>query len=121
MKYKKNKIHETEEGLVINVVNQIINMFPEFENKKDTIINKLTNVNNKEELVYSDIIFDKIILDDIIYYKDKINYLWDASAQIVGVYKDENTYYLFDEIHKLEHEINETKKYINKLEYEINK
>ena len=41
MKYKKNKIQETEEGLVINVVNQIIDMFPEFENKKDTIINKL--------------------------------------------------------------------------------
>jgi hypothetical protein len=113
MKTKKNKTIKTDDGLVINVVNQIITLFPELENKKDTIINKLTNTNNIDETQYSDIIFDKIILNDIIYYKDKTNYLWDANASIVGVYIDDNTYYLFNEINEIEKEINETMKYIN--------
>ena len=105
MKYKKMKLAESNDGLVLNVINQIIDLFPEFENKKKTIINKLTNINEIEEPTYSDIVFDKIILNDNVYYKDRTNYLWDVNASIVGIYIDETTYYLFDEINELNKEI----------------
>jgi hypothetical protein len=100
--------------IVINVINQIIELFPEFENKKKTIINKLTNMNNMTEVTYSDIIFDKIVLNDTVYYKDKMNYLWNDNAILIGVYKDELTYYLFDEMNKLNDEIKDTYKKIIK-------
>jgi hypothetical protein len=119
MKYKKTKSTESNDGLVLNVINQIIDLFPEFETKKKTIINKLTNMNNIEEPTYSDIIFDKIILNDNIYYKDRINYLWDANASIIGIYKDETTYYLFDEINKLKKDVIESFKYINDSTFEL--
>ena len=105
MKHKKMKLAELNDGLVLNVINQIIDLFPEFENKKKTIINKLTNVNELEEPTYSDIVFDKIILNDIVYYKDKTNYLWDADASVVGIYINETTSYLFDEINELNKEL----------------
>jgi hypothetical protein len=108
MKHKKTHIIESSDGLVLNVINQIIEMFPEFQNKKKTIINKLTNINNIEKPIYSEIIFDKIIINDTVYYKDKINYIWNVSAKIIGIYIDNNTYYLFDDIIKLKNEIIET-------------
>ena len=49
MKHKKVKTFEMNDEIVINVINQIIELFPEFENKKKTIINKLTNMNEIEE------------------------------------------------------------------------
>jgi hypothetical protein len=114
-----NKLTELKDGLVLNVINQIIDLFPEFENKKKTIINKLTNINNIEEPTYSDIIFDKIILNDIVYYKDRINYLWDANALIIGIYQNDTTYYLFDEINKLNKEIIDSYKNINESTNEL--
>ena len=117
MKYKKNKHINPSDGLVINVINQIITMFPEFENKKETIINKLTNNEIIEEINHSELIFDKIILDNIVYYKDKNNYLWNTDANIIGIYTDEKKYFLFSDINKINDDIQQ-----NKIQFEsINK
>jgi len=119
MKYKKIKSNESDNGMVLNIINQIIEMFPEFETKKKTIISKLINTKNTEDNVYSNLIFDRIILNNNVYYKDKINYLWDMNASIIGIYIDDTTYYLFDEINELRNEVIETFKNINGMTYDL--
>lgn len=114
MRGKKNKQMEQQDGMMLNVINQIITLFPELENKKDTIINKLTNNGIADEEIYTDLIFDKIILNNTTYYKDKINYLWTVDASVVGVYINDTTYYLFSDVDKLNDEIKETFNKINK-------
>jgi hypothetical protein len=99
MKYKKKRqidelIQKTNEDIA-DIVNQIICLYPQLKDDKMLIINKLKNKEEKQINIDTELIFDKIILDNNIYYKDKNNYLWNSDASIVGIYDYDSVYYLF--------------------------
>jgi hypothetical protein len=109
MKYKKKRqidelIQKTNEDIA-DIVNQIICLYPQLKDDKMLIINKLKNKEEKQINIDTELIFDKIILDNNIYYKDKNNYLWNSDASIVGIYDYDSVYYLFSSVDELNKEL----------------
>ena len=77
---------------IIDLVGQIVELYPELKKDKDIIIQKIINKQEPQNKTSAELIFDKIILDNIVYYKDKNGYLWNSNATIVGIYESETKY-----------------------------
>lgn len=98
----KDNTAQTQQINILNdVVDQIIEMYPELQPDKETIIQKIINKQELGNKSTTELVFDKIILDEQEYYKDKNGFLWNADANIVGVWESDTTYYLFAQVKNL--------------------
>ena len=90
-KYKAKYKAELEKEMK-NMFTRLIEVKPELEKDKDTLMNKLMsddiniNINKKDKNEkLREIVLEQFVTDDgKVYYKDSLNTIWDSSAELVG-------------------------------------
>lgn len=108
-KTKKNETLIQPEN-ISEIIDQIVDIYPQYaqlQKDKDVIMQKIANKREITTAKVTELIFDKIILENKTYYKDKQNFLWNADGEIVGIYESDTTYNLFTEITDLDIKLNE--------------
>lgn len=113
-KYLKDKTKKNDASIqpenISEIIDQIVDLYPQYtqlQKDKDVIMQKIANKQEITATKVTELIFDKIILENKTYYKDKQNFLWNADGEIVGIYESETTYNLFTEVKDLDIKLNE--------------
>jgi hypothetical protein len=96
-KQKKQQCSDKDSSSMTDIVDQIVEMYPEYKLNKETIIQKLSIKQESKKQINQELIFDKIILNNEVFYKDKNNYLWNSNAQIIGILESNAIYHLFSD------------------------
>lgn len=87
----------------IEIIDKIINLFPELKKKRNYILNELITPKKKEEINY---VLERIEVNGEVYYKDKYKCILNSNIEIVGICEQMNEkqeYHIFkDEVGKIE-------------------
>jgi len=82
----------------IDLLDKIIEIAPEIKKKREII---LTHIIAQKNTGQTELIFEKVIVNEIVYYKDKTKGLYNNNYELVGVWnfiksKDDYEYYIFE-------------------------
>ena len=81
----------------IDLLDKIIEIAPEIKKKREII---LTHIIAPKNTGQTELVFEKIIINNMAYYKDKMKGLYDESYELVGLWtfmksKNDYEYYIF--------------------------
>jgi len=74
----KNKLTENPDDNTMDLINKLYEIFPNL--KEEPNKNNITLTSNSNEIV-----LEEITHNNIIYYKDKHDGVWDSMAELVGI------------------------------------
>ena len=86
------------------VVNKVLELYPCLANDKKAILahikGKIQEPSTEDSKIFVDHVLEKFQYNDNTYYRDNNGYIWNADAEIIGVYDrerniDGETQYLF--------------------------
>jgi hypothetical protein len=101
-KYKKDAVVTNE------IVDKIIELFPELKKNKTLILSEVLSPKDKDS---GDYLLEKIIVNEKSFYKDRYRCILDENINLVGIweFKDGSfMYYIFDdEFKKINYELHQ--------------
>ncbi|ARF11782.1 hypothetical protein Klosneuvirus_2_218 [Klosneuvirus KNV1] len=84
----KNKLTENLDDNTMDLINKLYEIFPNLKDES----NIKSNQTNKTISDTNEIVLEEIIHDNVTYYKDKRNGVWDSTAELVGIIYKEQVY-----------------------------
>lgn len=83
----KNKLTENVDDNTMDLINKLYEIFPNLKVESNT--NNLVNKTNSDT---NEIVLEEFTHDNIIYYKDKHNGIWDSTCELVGIIHKDQVY-----------------------------